>query len=75
VRATIAAIEAVRRDHPDARFLSAEPGIHVDGGLGSEELRRAAEKYRLSQFEACDMISGRQRPNSAVGWNTWTWWG
>ena len=62
VRATIAAVDAVRRDHPDARFLSAEPAIHVDGGLGSEEHRRAAESYRVSQFEACDMITGRMDP-------------
>lgn len=62
VRATIAAVEAVRRDHPQARFLSAEPAIHVDGGLGSEEHRRAAESYRLSQFEACDMLCGHAAP-------------
>ncbi|MDQ3558366.1 MAG: beta-glucosidase [Pseudomonadota bacterium] len=62
VRATIAAVEAVRDGHPDARFLYAEPAIHVDGGLGSPEHRRAAELYSLSQYEAFDMISGRMAP-------------
>lgn len=62
VRAAIAAIEAVRDEAPHARFLYAEPAIHVDGGAGGPEQLRAAEAYRLSQFEALDMISGRLAP-------------
>jgi hypothetical protein len=62
VRAAIAAIDAVRREVPQARFLFAEPAIHVDGGLGSPEELREAEAYRLSQFEALDMIAGRLAP-------------
>lgn len=62
VRAAVAAIEAVRSEHPDARFILAEPAIHVDGGLGSSEHRRAAERYSLSQYEALDMVSGRMAP-------------
>ena len=62
VRAAIVAMEAIRGDHPDSRFLHAEPAIHVDGGLGSPEHRQAAEDYRLAQFEAFDMISGRLAP-------------
>ena len=62
VRATIAAIEAIRSEHPGARFLHAEPAIHVDGGEGDEAHCRAAEHYRLAQFEAYDMISGRAAP-------------
>lgn len=61
-RAAVAAIEAVRSVIPEARFVFAEPAIHLDGGLGSLEHRDAAESYRLAQFEACDMISGRMAP-------------
>jgi hypothetical protein len=61
-RTAIAATEAVRGVDPAARFLSAEPAIHLDGGLGSPEHREAAEKYRVAQYEACDMISGRMAP-------------
>ncbi len=61
-RAAIAAIDAVRQEHLDARFLFAEPAIHVDGGHAPEEQRRAADEYRLSQFEAFDVISGRLAP-------------
>ncbi|KAB0682543.1 beta-glucosidase [Aureimonas leprariae] len=62
VRAAIAAIDAIRRTQPDARFLFAEPAIHVDGGSGPLEHREAAENYRLSQFEAYDMLTGRMAP-------------
>lgn len=59
-RASIAAIEAVRTVDPRARFVTAEPTIHV--APGSAEDRAAAEGYRLSQYEATDMIAGRLHP-------------
>ena len=62
VRATIAAIDSVRLEHPAARFLCAEPTIHVDGGVGSAEHRAHAERYTLAQYEAADMVSGRLAP-------------
>jgi len=61
IRAAIAAVEAVREADPRARFLYAEPGIHVDGGI-YPHLREPAENYRLAQFEAYDMLSGRMAP-------------
>ena len=61
-RAAIAAIQAVREADPEARFITAEPAIHLDAGLGSPEHHAAAEKYRLAQYEACDMIAGRMAP-------------
>jgi len=67
VRAALAAIEAVRSVNGRARFLFAEPAIHVDGGLGSAEHRAAAEAYRLAQFEAFDMIAGRAAPSLGGG--------
>ncbi|WP_198598271.1 beta-glucosidase [Mangrovicella endophytica] len=62
VRAAVAAMKAIGAEHPDARFVFAEPLIHVDGGAGSLEERAAAEAYRLSQFEVFDMLSGRMAP-------------
>nr|WP_289852360.1 beta-glucosidase [Mesorhizobium liriopis] len=62
VRASLAAIDAVRQETPRARILHAEPAIHVDGGAGSRKVRKSAEAYRVSQFEALDMIAGTQAP-------------
>lgn len=61
VRASLAARAAIRSDHPSARFLDAEPLIHVRAG--APEHAAAAEAYRLSQFEAYDMLSGRLEPD------------
>lgn len=55
VRAYLACMAAVRRVDRRARFLTAEPLIHVspcDGALNP----RDAERYRLAQFEAHDML-------------------
>lgn len=59
-RAAIAAIAAIRAVDPRARFISAEPLIHVApaGRRGA----RAAEAYRLAQFEATDLLDGRMEP-------------
>ncbi len=62
VRATIAAIEAVRAVDPRARFITAEPLINVEPGLGDEEHRRAAGIYHDSQFEALELLSGAREP-------------
>jgi hypothetical protein len=62
VRATIAAIEAVRAVLPEARFIAAEPVIHVDGGKGAKAHRLAARNYTASQFEALDLLAGTIEP-------------
>ncbi len=62
VRASMAAVTAIRSVAPDARFIHAEPGIHVaPSGCLPEDIQ-TAEAYRLAQFEALDMLSGRQEP-------------
>lgn len=62
VRATIAAIEAVRDVDPRARFITAEPLIHVKAREGYPGEKGLAEAYRLSQFEACNMLIGESWP-------------
>jgi hypothetical protein len=60
VKASIAAIEAVRAVDPRARIVHAEPAIHVAAGSGCD--REAAEAFNMAQFQAMDMISGRLGP-------------
>jgi hypothetical protein len=57
-RATIASIEAIRSVDAGARFVSAEPLINVASGREEPGSIGEAEAYRLSQYEATDMISG-----------------
>ncbi len=60
VRASMAAVAAIRSVAPEARFIHAEPGIHVAPATSLFEDIEAAELHRQSQFEALDMLSGRQ---------------
>jgi hypothetical protein len=60
VRATVAAIEAMRDVDPRARFVSVDPVIHVLPKTVRQ--RRHAENARLAQYQAWDMISGRLMP-------------
>jgi hypothetical protein len=62
VRASIAAIEAVREVEPRARIVHAEPAIHVVPRSDHSQDVRAAQHYTLAQFEALDFLSGRHRP-------------
>lgn len=63
VRAWIAATDAVRAVVPQARFVCAEPAIHIDaGGIATPEQIAGAEHNRLSQFEAVDLLTGRLEP-------------
>ena len=60
VRASIGAIEAVRSVDPRARFIHAEPAIHVAARTKRDET--AAQEYNRYQFQAMDMVSGTLRP-------------
>lgn len=62
VRAVIAATEAVREVDPGARIIHAEPIIHIAADPDYPEEAPAAEGYRMSQFQAWDMIAGRMCP-------------
>jgi hypothetical protein len=61
VRATVAAIDAIREVDPRARFITAEPLIHIDPGAGDAARAAEAEVYRQAQFEALDMLRGSVR--------------
>lgn len=60
VKANIAAIDAIREVVPNARFMQTDPAIHVTAT--KKHNKRAAENYRLAQFEAFDMLCGNRNP-------------
>jgi hypothetical protein len=57
VRASLAAVRAIREVDPSARIAHIDPVIHVVPG--SPEEHRAAAHLRNSQYEAWDMLGGR----------------
>ena len=63
VRATIAGTEALWEINPNTRISQIDPVINV---LPNDPLdaiqQRDAEAYRLSQYEAWDMLAGRLKP-------------
>jgi len=62
IRACIAAIEAIWAVDPRARIVTVEPLIHVVPPAGLPDVNGEAARYRASQFEAWDMLSGRLEP-------------
>lgn len=54
--------EAVWHVLPNARIVHAEPVIHIVAHPNRPQDIPAAEKYRLAQYEAWDMLGGRMRP-------------
>lgn len=62
VRASLAAMEAIRLVEPRARFVLADPAIHVVAMDGRPRSAREAEAVRQSQFQAWDMLGGRLWP-------------
>ncbi len=62
VRAALRAAEAFKSELPRTRLVWPEPVIHIAGDPGKPGDQDAAEAYRLSMFEAWDMLSGRRQP-------------
>jgi hypothetical protein len=62
VRALIAAIEAIRRVDKRARFIQAEPAIHIVPDPARPRTRKAVEAYCRAQYEAWDMVRGDLAP-------------
>ena len=62
VRATIEAIEVIWDELPNARIVHADPVINVIPNPQRPEDRHHAEGFRLAQYQAWDMLSGRLWP-------------
>lgn len=62
VRAALAAMDAIWAVLPRVRFMHVDPIIHVVADERHPEEQSAAEAYRLSQYQAWDMLSGRLWP-------------
>jgi beta-glucosidase/6-phospho-beta-glucosidase/beta-galactosidase len=62
VRAVIAGMDAVRKIEPRARFVQAEPIIHIAPNKHFPEDDTAVASYVLSQFEVWDMLLGQLAP-------------
>ncbi|MCC7449992.1 MAG: beta-glucosidase [Anaerolineae bacterium] len=62
IRAVIAGCEAIWSVDRRARFAHVEPLIHVIAPRGRPELAKKAAQQRVSQFEAWDMLLGRDCP-------------
>jgi beta-glucosidase/6-phospho-beta-glucosidase/beta-galactosidase len=62
VRAGVAGAKAIRSVVPDAMIMFTDPAIHVVSRDPAPSKQRAAELYRLAQFEAFDMLLGRKCP-------------
>ncbi|KOC87264.1 hypothetical protein [Winslowiella iniecta] len=62
VRATIAAIEAIRDVLPQARFVLTDPLVHVAAADDSAQAQADAHQQQQAQFAAWDMLCGRLHP-------------
>ncbi len=62
VLASLMAIQAVKAVDPAARFLQAEPIIHISADGDKPEDLPGAERHTASQFEAWDMLAGTMEP-------------
>ena len=62
VRASVAAIDAIREISPGARFFQCDPLIHVIAPPDRPDWAAQAAGWSASQFEALDMLCGRIEP-------------
>jgi beta-glucosidase/6-phospho-beta-glucosidase/beta-galactosidase len=62
VRATVESINAMRQINPRIQFFHIDPMINVLAKNPTPENLAAANAYHRSQFEAYDMIAGREAP-------------
>ena len=62
VRASVESIKAMREINPRIKFFHIDPMINVLATNPTRENVAAANAYHRSQFEAYDMIAGRQSP-------------
>ncbi len=62
VRATLAAMQAIRAIDPRARFMQVEPLVHVVAPREAPELAALAEQVCAYQWQTWDLLAGRLQP-------------
>lgn len=62
VKAAITSVRCIRSASPSAKIMFTDPAIHVVTNKRTLAARYAAERYRLAQFEAFDMLMGVKSP-------------
>src|SRR5829696_2061750 len=62
VKAAIVSTREIRSISPSAKIMFTDPAIHVVTNKPTRAARYAAERYRLAQFEAFDMLMGIKCP-------------
>ncbi len=62
VRVAIESTEAIWAALPGARIVHTDPVINVIANPTHPRRRAGAERYRLAQYQALDMLAGKSRP-------------
>ena len=62
VRATLAAMDAIRGVEPRARFVQVDPAIHIASISDDPHVQGEVHRSRQAQFEAWDMLCGERWP-------------
>ena len=62
VRATLAAMHAIRDVYPDARFVLTDPLVQIAPDPDNPDSKPYADAQNQAQFEAWDWIAGRDAP-------------
>lgn len=62
VKAALAAMRAMRQVDPHARFLHVEPVVHIVAPREQPALAPLARQAAAYQWQAWDMLAGRERP-------------
>lgn len=62
VRASVAAMHAIREILPEARFVLTDPVVNVAAHAGNAASQQEASRQHEAQYQAWDMLSGRLNP-------------
>lgn len=62
VRASLAAMQAIRDIYPDARFVLTDPLVQIAADPDNPDSKPYADAQHQAQFEAWDWIAGRDAP-------------
>ncbi|NIF20537.1 beta-glucosidase [Candidatus Pantoea multigeneris] len=62
VRASLAAIHAIREVYPEARFVLTDPLVQIAAEPDNPDSKPHADAQHQAQFEAWDMLAGIQAP-------------